>query len=242
MANRKFVFGNPPFKFLADHLAQDEDFLDDAKQIIEIDEDAYLRLATELAKSDAFLSRSDLAAIVSECVDDVSDRIATIIHRIGGIVHDADMDATDAMDALAKAIEDKAESLDVQDRRKLTDRLRKLAAEPIGIAKQYKARGLVDAIGAELDSFRIICDIRPIFDRSRERIDGAIPISILRLEYTTADGDSDVVELRVTENQITQFEDKIADAKLKLRIIKELLSRQQLPIPRTKSTVSEDDS
>jgi len=242
MTTRKLVFGNPPFKFLADHLAQDEDFLDDAKQIIELDEDAYLRLATELAKSDDFLSRSDLAAIVRECVDDASDRIATIIHRIGGIVHDADMDATDAMDALAKAIEDKAESLDVQDRRKLTDRLRKLAAEPIGIAKQYKARELVDAIGAELDSFRIVCDIRPIFERSRERIEGAIPISILRLEYTTSDGDSAVVELRVTEKQITQFEDKIADAKLKLRMIKELLASQNVPIPRTKSTLSEDDS
>ncbi len=242
MATRKFVFGTPPFKFLADHLAQDEDFLDDAKQIVELDENAYLRLATELAKSDAFLGRSDLAAIVSACVADASDRIATIIHRIGGIIHDADMDATDAMDALAKAIEDKAEGLDVQDRRKLTDRLRKLVAEPIGIAKQYKARELVDAIGAELDSLRIICDIRPIFERSRERIDGAIPISILRLEYTTSDGDSAVVELRVTEKQITQFEDKIADAKLKLRMIKELVASQNLPIPRTKSTVSEDES
>ena len=238
----RLLLGAPPFRFLADHLAQDEDFLDDAKQIIELDEDAYLRLATELAKSDDFLSRSDLAAIVSECVADASDQIATIIHRIGGIVHDADMDATDAMDALAKAIEDKAESLDVQDRRKLTDRLRKLVAEPIGIAKQYKARDLVDAIGAELDSFRIICDIRPIFDRSRERIDGAIPISILRLEYTTSDGNSAVVELRVTEKQITQFEDKIADAKLKLKMIKELLASQNLPMPRTKSTVSEDES
>jgi hypothetical protein len=242
MATRKFVFGTPPFKFLADHLAQDEDFLDDGKQIIELDEDAYLRLATKLAKSEAFLSRSDLAAIVRECVDDGSDRIAEIIHRIGGIVHDADMDATDAMDALAKAIEDKAEILGVQDRQKLTDRLRKLVAEPVGIAKQYKARVLVNAIGAELDSFRIICDIRPIFDRSRERIDGAIPLTVLRLDYSTPDGETAVVEVRVTEKQIAQFEEKISDAKLKLRMIKELLSGQELPIPKTKSTVSEDDS
>lgn len=242
MATRKFVFGDPPFKFLADHLAQDEDFLDDAKQIIDLDEDAYRRLATELAKSDAFLSRSDLATIASESLGEDSDRIASTIYRIGGIVHDAEMDPTDAMDALAKAIEEKAEGLDVQDRRKLTGRLRKLVAEPIGIAKQYKARELVDAIGAELDSFRIICDIRPIFDRSRERIDGAIPLSILRLDYSKPDGESVVVEVRITEKQISQFEDKIADAKLKLRMIKELLARQELPIPKTKTTVSEDES
>ncbi|HVC93475.1 MAG TPA: hypothetical protein VND64_07275 [Pirellulales bacterium] len=242
MGARAFFFGNPPFKFLADHLAQDEDFLDDAKQIIGLDEDSYLRLATQLAKSDAFLSRSELAAIVGECLGESTDRIASIIYRIGGIVHDADMDATDAMDALAKTIEEKAERLDVRDRRKLTDRLRKLVAEPIGIAMQFKARKLVDAIGAELDSFRIICDIRPIFDRSRERIDGAIPLSILRLDYSKPDGESAVVEVRVTEKQIAQFEEKIADAKLKLKMTKELLSRNELRIPKTKSTISEDES
>ena len=32
MATRKFVFGEPPFGFLADHLAQDADFLEDAQQ------------------------------------------------------------------------------------------------------------------------------------------------------------------------------------------------------------------
>ena len=146
------------------------------------------------------------------------------------------------MRALAKAIEEKAEALEPQERRTLTGRLRKLVAEPIGIAKQYKARQLVDAIGAELDDFRIICDIRPIFDQKRERIDGAIPLAILRLEYSKPDGESAVVELRVTEKQIAQFGEKIVDANLKLRMIKELLTGQHVPIPRTKSTVSEDES
>jgi hypothetical protein len=157
------------------------------------------------------------------------------------MVHDADMDAADAMDVLAKAIEANSESLEVQHREKLIDRLRKLVANPSGIAKQFKARELVDATGAELDSFRIICDIRPIFDRSREQIDGAIPLTILRLDYSKPDGESAVVELRVTEKQISQFEEKIANTKLKLRMIKELLSHQELPIPTTKSTVSEDE-
>lgn len=242
MVTSRFTFWKPPFRFLADQLAQDGDFLDDVKQIIELDDEAFLRLATQLAKSDAFLGRTDLVKIVGESLDEGSDRIASIIYRIGGIVHDADMDATDAMDALAAAIEAKAEALDLQDRRKLTDRLRKLVAEPIGIAKQYKARELVDAIGAELDSFRIICDIRPLFDQRRARIDGAIPLTILRLDYETPDGGSAVVEVRVTEKQIAEFGDKIDDAKLKLRMIKELLSRQELPIPKTKSTVSEDES
>jgi hypothetical protein len=246
MAAKRFMFGigTPPFRFLADHLAEDSDFLEDARHILKLDENAYLRLATQLAKSDAFLSRSDLKSIVSGSLgeDEVSDRIASIINRLAGIVHDADMDAQDAMDALGKAIEEKAESLEAQERRTLTDRLRKLVAEPIGIAKQYKARQLVDAIGAELDDFRIICDIRPIFDQQRERIEGAIPLTIMRLEYSKPDGDSSVVEMRITEKQIAEFGEKIADASLKLRLIKRLLTSQRLPIPKTKSTVAEDEN
>lgn len=242
MASRKFVFGNPPFKFLADHLARDEDFLTDVRRIVDLDENAYLKLALQLEKSDKFLSRSDLIELVGNCLGGGFEPVARIIYRIGGIVHDAEMNAADAMNELAKAIAGKTESLTPDERQILTDRLRKLVAEPIGIAKQYKARDLVDAIGAELDSFRIICDIRPIFDRSRERIDGAIPMTVLRLDYTKPDGETAEVEVRLTENQISQFEEKIADAKLKLRMIKELLSQQQLPIPKTKSTITEDES
>ncbi len=241
MATKNFVFRAPSFRFLAGHLAQDADFLEDAQYILKLDEDAYLRLATQLAKTDTFLSHSELVAIVGETLDEGADRIASIIYHLGGVVHDADMDAMDAMDELGKAIEEKAESLEPQDRRMLTDRLRKLVAEPIGIAKQYKARQLVDAIGAELDAFRIICDIRPIFDKKREQIDGAIPLAILRLEYSKPDGESAVVELRVTEKQIAEFGEKIADANLKLRMIKELLNSQHVPVPKTKSTISEDE-
>ena len=99
-----------------------------------------------------------------------------------------------------------------------------------------------DAIGAELDDFRIICDIRPIFDKQRERIEGAIPLAVLRLEYSKPDGESAVVEVRVTEKQIAKFGEKIADASLKLRVIKELLVKQDIPIPKTKSTIAEDES
>ncbi|MCA9206986.1 MAG: hypothetical protein KDA55_01465 [Planctomycetales bacterium] len=238
MAARKLILGKPPFRLLADHLAQDDDFLHDVKPIIDLDEELYSQLSARLAQSDSFLSHANLAAIAERYVGSDSSRIATIICRIGEIVHGADMNATDAMNALAKSIETKTESLAVSDRHKLVERLRRLVIEPIGIAKHYKARELVDATGAELDSFRIICDIRPIFDRQRERIDGALPLTILRFEYSTPDGESDVVEFRVTEQQIGQLEEKISDAKLKLRVIKELMSRQDIPIPETTSTMT----
>lgn len=242
MATRSFVFNGPPFGFLANHLVQEADFIEDAQHILNLDEDVYLRLATQLATADTFLDRRALAAIVDEALGEDSDQITSTLYRLARIVHDADMDVMDAMNALSKAIEEKAEALELQQRRTLIDRLRKLIAEPIGLMKQFKARRLVDAIGAELDDFRIICDIRPIFDQKRERIDGAIPLAILRLEFSKPDGESAVVEMRVTEKQLAKFGDRIADANLKLRMIKELLANQKVTIPRTKATIAEDES
>ncbi|MDD4269006.1 MAG: hypothetical protein PHO07_01945 [Pirellulales bacterium] len=242
MATRRFVFGKPPFRLLADHLAQDRDFVEDAQRILKLDEDGYLRLATQLAKADTFLSRSDLTVIVAEALGEDADEIAAIIHRLSGIVHDAEMDVIDAMDALGNAIKEKATSFEPEQRQTLADRLQKLVAEPIGIAKQYKARQLAEAIGAQLDDFRIICDIRPIFDQKRERIEGAIPLAILRLEYSDPDGESGVVELYVTERQLQKLAERIADAGIKLRLMKEVLARQDIAVPKTKATVAEDES
>ncbi len=242
MAATRFVFGKPPFSYLADSLAQDADFLDDAQQILKLDEAAYFRLATHLANADTFLSRPDLEAAVAAVLGEGSDRIASIIYRLGDIVHDADMDVSKAMNALSKAIEEKADGFEPQERRTLSERLRKLIAEPTGLTKQFKAQQLVGAIGAELDDFRIICDIRPIFDQKHARIDGAIPLAVLRLEYTAADGDSAVVELRLTEKQIAKFGERIADARVKLRMIKELLASHHVTIPRTESTIAEGES
>lgn len=246
MATKRFMFGigSPPFRFLAEHLAQDSDFLEDAGYLLKLDEGDYLRLSAKLAKTDEFLSRTELTSIVNETLgdNDNSDRIATIIHRMGGIVYDADMNVVEAMDALGKAIEEKAESLQPQDRLKLINRLRKLATEPVGISKQVKAQQLVNVIGAELEDARIICDIRPIFDQDHQSIDGAIPLSTLRLEYTEAHGESSVVEILVTEQQIMELGEKIADAKLKLELIKSLLKNQGVSIPSTKATISKGAS
>lgn len=242
MAARKFVFGKPPFRFLVDHLVQEADFLDDAQQILNLDETPCTQLAAILAKSDSFLSRSELRAITGDTLGEGSERIASIIYQMGMIIHDADMDPLEAMERLAESIRAKAERLQPEQQESLIDRIRQLVAEPIGIAKQYKARQLVDATGGELNEFRMICDIRPIFDPERKQIEGAIPLSILRLEYTKPDGESDVVEVRVTEKQIVELQKKLADAQLKLTMIKQLLANQHLSIPRTKSTVSEDES
>lgn len=241
MAVPSFFFRPPPFRFLAERLVQDEDFLSDAEEILRLTDDEYLRIAAQLAQSDAFLDRGELESVVSGAFGEDADRVTSAIHQIGRLIHDSGMDVVKAMDVLAGIIEEKVESLPPEQRRTLIERIRKLIAEPVGLAKQFKAQRLVDVTGSRLDDFQIICDIRPIFDQKHERVDGAIPLTTLQLEYTTVDGDSDVVELHITERQITQFGEKIDDARRKLKMIKDLLDRSRIMVPKTKVTVIEDE-
>lgn len=244
MAQKRIMYGTPPFRLVADFLVRDEDFQNDARRILDIDQDDFARLAERLNGAKAFVSRSGVVLIVKDCLgeSDNSEDLASTIWRLSDIVHDAEVDTDDAMQLLAKAIETKAEGLEEEEREQLVERLQKLIVDPVGIAMQHKAGKLVGAIGAELDDFRLICDIRPIFDEKHERIDGAFPLSYLRLEYSQPDGEPTVVEVRVSEKQIIELEKKFSDAKRKLTMIKEHLSKQHVTIPQTTSTLSESDS
>jgi hypothetical protein len=243
-STRGLLLGRPPFKFLAGHLAQDEEFLRDAQRILELTPEAFDRLATELNRANAFLDREALLDIVNSVfgAGDESRDIVSLINRAGGMLHDADMPAAEAMDELGKALQEKATSIPEEDRRILIARLRTLVAEPLGLAKQYKARQLVDATGLELDHFRIICDIRPIFDEGRERVEGAIPLTLLRLEYSRPDGEeSGVLEVRLDEKKLKELETALTRTKQKLKGTKDLLKEVGLAIPRTKATIWEKE-
>jgi hypothetical protein len=242
-SNRNVFFGSPPFRFLADHLAQNEEFIGQSRQILDLGDDAFRRLVARLSSSDRFLDRTALRKLFDEALGKGKGThdLAAVIHKIAGLLHDADKPAGEAMDDLAEAIQEKAVGLETQERVILIERLRLLAAEPIGLAKQYKARALVGAIGSELDEFKFICDIRPIFDERREKIEGAIPITILRLAYTLPDQGDAVVELRITEKQLKEFKVQVETAQRKLDIIKDSLRDQGVPIPITRSTVREEE-
>lgn len=235
---KKYLFGSPPFSYLVNRLAQDDEFLEDAQRLLKLPQEEYLKIATLLNKFDGFLSRSAVEVIASETLEDAeSKKVSAVIYKLGGILHGADVPANKAMDAMeAVLVEKGTDHKRAQEFRRLAERIRLLAAEPIGFAKQFKAIELLGAIGGELDEFRIICDIRPIFDKGRERVDGAIPIAILRLEYSAPDGESNVLEVRIAEKQIKALEAILGDARQKLNLLSELLATHQIPVPSTGGT------
>jgi len=240
---RKLIFGNPPFKVLAGYLAQDKEFLDDVRIIIDLDDAVYDQLATKLEQAAGFLDLPSLKLLAHAVVpsENKPQHLASIVYRVGGMLHDGDMLPLEALKELESALREKAKDLIAEDRQILIDRLQQLVVSPVSLAKQFKARRLVDATGAELEDTAIVCDIRPVFDDERLKIEGGIPLTVLQINYTTADGESLVNEVRISEKQLTKLAEQIGKAKQKLNSIKQLLAQNGLSVPDTEHNPSEDD-
>lgn len=236
------ISGDPPFAFLIARLVKDEDFLKDARRILDLEQSKFELLAAQLAASEEFLGRDELKTVAESVLsaDENARELGESIYRISSALNSSDVQLYEAMDELEKAITSKMDSLSKEDRKTLSLRLRSLAAEPAGLAKQAKAKQLVDALGVELNGFRIYCDLRPIFDENRQKVEGLVPINTIKLEHGAPSGNAVVTELRVTDEQLAQIEEEVAKAKRKLNTIKELAKKQGIPIPRVNSASGED--
>jgi hypothetical protein len=156
------------------------------------------------------------------------------------MLHQADMPANEAMEELSNAL--RANSSFGDGRASLlVDRLRKLVVAPPGLALQFKAQQLVTFTGTELDDFRFICDIRPVIDGARTQVEGLIPLTVLRIEYSLPDGEDSVIELRVTRRQLRDFSLKAKDAEAKLALLERLVMAQGIEIPRINATIAPED-
>ena len=58
----------------------------------------------------------------------------------------------------------------------LQERVPALIRDVPAVERGQKAERLKKVLGNELEALEIICDVRPVYDDSRERIEGLIPV------------------------------------------------------------------
>ena len=102
----------------------------------------------------------------------------------------------------------------------LKTRLIQLVKACPALERYRKAQRLAGATGYQLEDVQIICDLRPIFDEKREKIEGMFPTTILRVVSEGVDGLSVVNEVYLTVSQVHELAEKANSAKKKLDILK----------------------
>jgi hypothetical protein len=93
------------------------------------------------------------------------------------------------------------------------------------------------ATGAELSEVQLLCDIRPIFNEEHSEVLGAIPITTLKLDVVSVDGSISRLEIRLTEEQVYDFCDKVLNVNNKINTIKSILKEKSITLPKTPATM-----
>jgi hypothetical protein len=232
----------PPFSVIAEYLAKDDDFLADAKAILEIDGSACANLENALAAEKSFLSRQSLSGIVQRILGPETPetkKVTSFIWRVHRTIRrDSDETVERSIVLLRKAISEHSEALTDEQKTLLADRIEKLVALPTGLARQYKAEQLAEATGIELEDLQVICDLRPVFSEERSEIEGAIPISTLKLDVLGPNGLPSRIEVRLTESQVADLFEKAHFAQTKLAAIKKMLEKNSIAMPSTPATIN----
>ncbi|MGD0899746.1 MAG: hypothetical protein ABR915_18085 [Thermoguttaceae bacterium] len=228
------VFGSPPFAFIVQYLATDDDFLSDAKTLLAIPESPYNALKDALAQEEEFLDRGAVDKVTSRTLGPgkpASD-VSRFVWRLHTLLRgESDEPLEKSVNLLREAIQERSKKLTSPEKDELARRIVELVATPAALARQHKAETLAGATGKEVGSLQLICDIRPVFDEHRSKIEGAVVVSILRLDLLEADGSVSSVEARLDEQQIADLCTTAEFARNKIAVIKRSLDEKGIPMP-----------
>lgn len=93
----------------------------------------------------------------------------------------------------------------------------RLFGQPINaVLSAENIERVLQLTGMRLSAFDIVCDIRPIFDQSGQRIETLVPIATLKIQWQMDDSDVDSVEVRLTSAQVEELGKKVKRAVSKL--------------------------
>jgi len=71
----------------------------------------------------------------------------------------------------------------------------------------------------------LICDARPVFDKNRERVEGMLPMTTLKLVYEKQEEDMQVVEVLLSPEMLEELIAKANKAQQKLRVLSESINQ-----------------
>ena len=231
MARSRTLFGfAPPFRFIAERLLLDAEFRSDLNRIVNLPEEEFRNLADAFDAHPNFLTPSGVALLAKKTVTAEADPFANSLNRLYLSMRSAQEPEEEALEGLCAAVAKQSTEFPPEKIGVLKLRVQRLLLTPLGLKRQQKAETLAEATGADLNEVNIICDIRPVFDNDRKKIEGAVVISTLTLEISELDGKLTSVECRLTESQVDDLCKVAINAKQKLAAVKDMLATKSIPM------------
>lgn len=213
------------------HVLSSPSFRRDAESIAHLDEALVTQVGESLGAINDFISPNIVGKIAKDHIKDekAQGAIVRYVWNLQAYFQTSEREIGSFLQICVDALEraygnDPQFPLDA-----LIIRTKLLVAEFPGITKYFKAAKVATRTGWQAQQAAIVCDIRPVFDKQRTSVDGAVLLSTLRIDYQSNEGD-EVLELRVSKTFLLQAQEEIARALMKLDALNSLCDKASLKI------------
>lgn len=177
------------------------------------------RVAAGLSQATGFLDPPKLTARLRELLPEKSP--VASIRRV--VLHTKSEDVPDLLDRLTRIQENEPDEFPLN--REHLEQLRVALPRllrPIPALRRFrKAERLSKATGQPVEDIQLICDLRPVFDESREQVEGVLPFTRLKIVATGGDGLPNVFEAELTSRQVSDLVQQAEKAVKKLSLLRQ---------------------
>lgn len=194
-----------------------EGLVDDLKAIITLSDDMLDELYKHLSKPEGLLNPKVLLAIINKVVEGSS--VAEAVRRI--VINIGPSQVERLVTLLEKKAKEKDFPLDEPQLKRLKQILKKLIQPYPSLARFQKAERLSEITGQQLETVELICDLRPIFDETRKKVEGMMPYTRLHIVATGEDGLPNAFEVELTHQHVIDLAEKAEKATNKLQALRQ---------------------
>lgn len=106
----------------------------------------------------------------------------------------------------------------------LKQNLSLLIRDSPALIRTRKAVGLQTVTGNELMGVMFVCDARPVYNSTRDDIDGYVPLATMKLVYERQNSDREEIELVLSPEELDLLIDRANQAKQKLLVLNAKMS------------------
>jgi hypothetical protein len=101
----------------------------------------------------------------------------------------------------------------------MEDKLPRLIRDFPAVGRCQKAHRLASILGNSVERLDLICDVRPVFDAERDRVEGMIPLTTMKIVYEGQDERTRVLEVQLSRETLDELVEKAQIAQQKMGVL-----------------------
>lgn len=229
-----FIYMKIPFGADFRRFLHDKANLTAARTLLGLPTNLVESLGEAIARYPGFLDRGSLESLFKDYLPEGTqvEQIAGFLSQIDRALAHSDRNLADLVNEIREGSKD-SEDIGLKDSEfeELEQSLIVLLGGRLPFDRQRKAERLANATGCRLSDVQIICDLRPIFDEARDRVEGSIVLTTIKLTAIGPDELPISFESRLTERQVSTLADRAQKAIQKIVVLKQHAAAMGVTIP-----------